>query len=594
MDNCGLKALSNIKDMRGVSAFTLIHLAKDNGLDLKIFKVKEKDLPLVHRPAIFHSDNHFTYVKNGEALPKEDWSGYVLTQKSIGQPISHKDAKAIVGEDPITAIVAAVVKFTAAVVVPAAIKGAAVGAIGGGITGAISGQGFAQGALNGAKFGAITGGVTGGLGNISGFTGAGGNTLGQTIGGVGKAIEKGSAAFGRLGLPTQGAIVGAGVGASGLAGGGGGLKGAAKGAVGGFGIGAGISGIDKFGAAFNASKAAQGANATFGTSLTDAFKSVSGVGKTSAEKLAANNAEFGATPGFKPLAGSQASGGITDAGGGFGSRLAINDQTGAGIIGAPGNNFSRGSVGFADNFISGIKNDNAISALGTGGGTSNTLSNAAKVAGGSGSITDGFKRAGAAGALQVAGSAFAPEKPKGIDFDPQKEFSVLRDFLGDQALPAATEKELVHFVNTPLSELTNELAFQNDRVFKQINKSFDLRDQNIERVFASAGQNPRNSSEAQAELRRSQEDRATALSEAQQELGNENLSRGIQAKQFALSSSIQQNQFDDNLALELADVIGQKAALEASIQTQDFESFQNIMAQVMQIGFGSRAEDVKV
>src|SRR3990167_7193802 len=98
MVNCGLEALGRIKDMKGVSAFTLIHLAKDNGVNLKIFKVKEPDLPLVHRPAIFHAENHFEYVQNGEALPDLKWSGYVLTGKSIGTPVSFREAKLIKGE----------------------------------------------------------------------------------------------------------------------------------------------------------------------------------------------------------------------------------------------------------------------------------------------------------------------------------------------------------------------------------------------------------------------------------------------------------------------------------------------------------------
>jgi len=172
--NCGLTALAKIKETKGVSAFTLIHLAKDNGLELRLFKVKDSDLILVNRPAIFHSENHFEHIQNGEPLPDQKWSGYVLTQKSIGRPVSHNEAKTVTGEMPplvagATAIFSAIsgavaatatavgIGTTAAGVIGTVGAGALVGAAGGAGLAAITGQPIGKGALGGAAIGAGAG-----------------------------------------------------------------------------------------------------------------------------------------------------------------------------------------------------------------------------------------------------------------------------------------------------------------------------------------------------------------------------------------------------------------------------------------------------
>ena len=190
------------------------------------------------------------------------------------------------------------------------------------------------------------------------------------------------------------------------------------------------------------------------------------------------------------------------------------------------------------------------------------------------------------GALSLGAKALGPQAPKGINFDPKKEFGVLREFLGDQALPAATEKELITLVNTPLKDLTTQLSFQSDKTFRRINDSFDRQIQGIKRQFTQAGQNTTNSGDVRNEIARIEQMRSETLGEAEQELANENLSRGIQAKQFALTKSIEQSNFDDNLALELADAMGQKAAYEAAIQQNDSNKFQEIMSGILTLGFG--------
>lgn len=95
--NCGLEALQHIKDLKSVSAYTLIHLAKDNGLSLQVCKVDVEQLPLVARPAILHANNHFVFVEDGQALPKAKYSGYVLTSRAVGRLVPYAEAKQITG-----------------------------------------------------------------------------------------------------------------------------------------------------------------------------------------------------------------------------------------------------------------------------------------------------------------------------------------------------------------------------------------------------------------------------------------------------------------------------------------------------------------
>ena len=573
--NCGLEALQKIVDLKGMSAFTLIHLGKDNGVDLKLFKVKEADLPLVHRPAIFHADNHFEFIKNGEALPKLDWTGYILTEKSIGRPISHKEAKLVKGEW--AAVVIPVVKFVASVVAPKVIAGAAVGAVGGAATAAITGQDIGKGAASGAKFGGITGGVLGAVGGLAGAAAGPGVTLASKAGnllksGASAATGAVNALGGAVGLSpalAQGTVAGAGVGAT--TGQTRGIPGALMGAVGGAGIGAGISGIDKFVTGF------KGAG-SLGQKLSGGFKSLAGVPQapTGAPGIPSQIAT-GATP----------PGALTATFPGIGQGPIPVGATGAGIIGTGASQFSSTGINFNPDLVARLgqnfsKAPGAINAATLAGGAQQVIG-AQQQAGQLSQLAKGLGAAGVASAAQSAG----PQTKATIDFDPTKEFTAIRDFLGDARLPAATEKELINLVDTPIQDLTTEFSFQNDRVFRRINESFDKQSAVLQRQFAQSGQNVRTSSELRNEMSRLEKDRATILGEAEQELAAENLSRGIQAKQFALSASLEKGQYDSRVALELADVIGTKAALEAAIQNDDVDTFRELMAQVLQIGFGS-------
>lgn len=548
MRNCGLVALEKIKDIKGVSAFTLIHLAKDNGVDLKIFKVKLEDLPLVHRPAIFHAPNHFEHIKNGEPLPDLKWTGYVLTQKSIGIPISHKEAKHITGEAPVAALIVPAIKAVATFAITTVIPGAATGALVGGAIGAATGQGFGKGVLEGAKFGGIAAGAGGMLGAAAGKLASA--TKGATSG-IGKAISSGAAKLASS-VPLQTAAAGAIYGGAQDKS----IVGALKGGLAGYGVGTGVQGINKFAQGFNAAsgnlgeKLVAGYHANFPTAAQKALPGqVDAFNKGTSAALASNIAS-----GAKYFAGN----------------MSPNISSGYGLIGQ--GSFSRANLGVLSPKIS-----SAASAALSGGVAANSRPDSG----------DMLKRAGLAGAVQLAGNALGPKRDNQINFDPTKEFTVLRDFLGDQALPQATEKELMDYVHTPLTELTNRFSPQRDKIVNQINRSYDLRDAAIRKQYASFGQNEHNSSDAAEQLKKSQFDRAQSIAEAQQEFESESLSRAIQAKQFALTSSIQNNQFDQGLALELADAIGAKENMETALRNEDYAAFQDLMAQILNIGFGS-------
>lgn len=517
MTNCGLQALSKIRDLKGVSAFTLIHLGKDNGVDLKLFKVKEKDLPLVHRPAIFHSENHFEFIENGEALPDQKWSGYVLTQKSIGIPISHKEAKEVVGGmPPLVAVVGGIASAVGGAVTATV---AAVGAVGGAIGGTI-------GALGGTAAGTVAGASIGsGLATGALIGGAGGAAL---AGATGSSVGRGA---------IQGAAIG-----------------------GGAGVGAG------FGGAFGLTGTQIGASlagAASGAATSPSGQRVTGAIKGGATGFAAGTL----TDAFLKNYPGGAPGGVSGGGAGVGAGV------GGGAVGAGvGGNIANAGTGAS---LAGS------GALATG---------ANKFDLGSIGFGDDFKSTLTAGAVGLAG---AKEGPKSIDFDPTAEYTTLRNIIGTQGLPPAAEKQILNDINTPISELATQFAPVSDRTIRRINEAFDQRDTNIQRSFAQAGQNERNSSEVRGELQKSRLDRATALGEAEQEAFNAGISQAIQSKQFALNQSIQANQFDVNLALELADMIGSKKALEAAIQQDDANQFNNLLAQILNVGFGGQNTDLE-
>lgn len=96
--NCGLLALDKIVSLKSTSMFTLIQLAKDNGVNLYFCKVEPDEIMKVARPAILHEKDHFVYIEDGQAIPPGNYDGYVLTPKPFHDPLSHSLAKTIRGQ----------------------------------------------------------------------------------------------------------------------------------------------------------------------------------------------------------------------------------------------------------------------------------------------------------------------------------------------------------------------------------------------------------------------------------------------------------------------------------------------------------------
>ena len=141
------------------------------------------------------------------------------------------------------------------------------------------------------------------------------------------------------------------------------------------------------------------------------------------------------------------------------------------------------------------------------------------------------------------------------------------------------------YVNTPLDQLTNQMSFNSGPVMSQINKSFDQQIQNAQRAFAQSNQTFDNSSDVRNEFTRINNERANAIKNAEGELRNQAMGQAIQAKQFALAEGLNQNQFDMQLAMDLATLNGQGKALQASIANDDYNQFQNIIANLLHIGY---------
>ena len=553
--NCGIQAFSNIKEAKKVSAFTLIHLARDNGVELNLYKVEPKDLPLVPRPAILHAKDHFVYVENGKALDDLEYTGYVLGEKVIGKKLSLQEAKMVNGGAPIAIAITFIAK--AAVTVAAV----AVNAIAAGVT-----------AVGLTSAGAAIGGLGGALAGTAGAI---------TVGSLGSMLTAGSgfltgyaATHGTM-MAAAGATIGAGIGATtgetqGWAGA---LKGASYGALAGTGLSAGGAFLTGFNAA--PSLAAGGPAPSLGQKLKGGFDymtsgkmpTYSGAGDTRAAMSMAgggtgNVSGYGISGAAGEPAMSLASGGVGNvSGGAVGGARYSGALAGAENVGRTA--FNLKDIGLAETARQGI-------------GASNLMGNL-KNAAGKYVVND------------IATSMFGPEDPAAKfpnEWDPVKEYSALRGTIGDQALPPATERQLLEWVNTPLDQLTEQMMLGTDKGTAAIKDSFSKRRTALQRRFGGMGQSESTSSEFRDEMARLEKDEAQVVSEFQEDVRNQTVSQAIQTKQYALSNAFSQNQYDDNLAMELAGLVGRDKELEAAVLQQDANNFAKIMSEILSMGFG--------
>lgn len=451
-------------------------MAKDNGMNIFLYQVDAKDLMRVPRPAILHAKDHFIYVKNGEALPKYEFTGFFLSQNGYksARLVSHAEAKQIVGSKKggvLRNILPTVLSVVANVIVPGS----------GAIVGAVSNIGMQQYAKS----------------NHPEQLGKPGNLL--DIAGEGFA-------GGLSGSATQGAI----------------------------------SGIK------SANAAGAGIMGDIGAGLKGAWQGI--------QHPIATNPLFG--------------GGQTPASIAGGSAFNIpNTGTvqGGGI--ASGVNKGLGLNGFVNNANSGFNLKNFSNPSGLSGFFSNPI---------------------ALGAAQLAGSQIGKPNTSNLDNLGQQtlgDYNTLKTYVGQSPIGQATDQELLNYVHTPLDQLTTQYAQNSEPVIKQINQSFDRHIAETQRAYAGAGQDFRTSSDARDQINKINQDRADAIGRAQSEIQQAALTKAIQSKQYAFAQGLQQNQFDQNLALELANVNGQGKQLQAAIAQNDYQTFQSIIAQILSMGY---------
>lgn len=505
IENCGLVALDKFQPIEKVSAYSLIQMAKENGVNLLIYRVDVKDLMRVPRPVIIHAKDHFIYIKNGEMLPNHDYTGIVLSQKGFkdGKMLTHNEAKEVLGSKK-----GGFLQY----VIPALL-----GVVSGGLGFSLFGLGAAA-----------TGGLLGAASNIGMNQYAKSNHPEQ----LGKPGQLGDIAFSGL--------------AGALAGGGG------------------ASAAGKFISGFNnPALSSAGAGGSFFQKAGSGFKNIFNPGAPN------TGYSYGSTPsGYSgtvtiPGVGSNIS--AQGLAGGVGTSLSgitPNYNTGYGIIGTKAapkfdlNNVKQG-LSFSSLFGGGDK-------AGNGGLFGNDLLNS--------------------GAAALASQIGKPQLSQGSG----KAFDYLSTYLGQNKLPQATTDEINKYVTTPLNDLANSFGTGNDMVIKQINQSFDQQIAAATKQFAQAGQTYQNSSDAQKAIDKIYADKSTALSQAQQQLYDSNLSKAIQYKQWALSQELQNNQYNSTLALELAKLSGQDEELKLAIETNDYNKFQNIIANILYMGYGQQ------
>ncbi len=534
--NCGLQALSKMTNVKDISAFTLVHLARDNGQNIHVFKVADnKDLIRVIRPAIFHQKDHFVYVGVDEPMPEGEYTGFVLGETILGRVISLSEAKFIKGSKnfftgenkdgvkegggALGTILGVVGGIVGSVLLPGvgtalgaslssaaggAIGGALGGGIGAGITGdnvllsaglgALGGEGIGGGIANAAAHGGLSAGLPTAVGNFSqgafnaishpiASLGAGGNAI--ATGGYGAQLGATTSAFNAA---TGGAANAAGASSSG--------------------IGAGS-------AAVNAFNGAGALDSLAGTSAL-APGAISNIGGF-------QPSQFVNTPGF------------STSGLNLPSSLTGASNTATGIPGAIGNAFS----------------SNPLGTIATG-----------------------------VGALGVFGS----KPPAYSAASPIENYATTSQFLGPNALTQPTNDQLSTYISTPIEDLAKTFTNNSTRVSDAINQAYDNQKQALTHQFAQAGQNTSNSSELQDQISKLEQKRSTDLSNAALEVQNAGVAQAIQVKQQALSQGMQAGQFNQTLAMQLAGLTGDQQNLQYAIANNDYQGFQQIMGKLLTMG----------
>lgn len=529
--NCGIVALEEIKPVKSVSMFTLLHMARDNGINLYFCKIDQNQMMDVVRPAIFHQRDHFVTVKDGEVFPEGEYDGYVLTPKPINEPLPFSLAKKITGKgSSAKKLIGPIVTGVASVINP--FLGAAVGAGFGYKAYKDSGSkewwriplgaatGYLQGIPGGSTFGIGNAALAGGLAAAGEVPGAikTGNWLAPVTAGLGQ-------------------YAGANL----------------------------IGGIQQ-----GVSSAAPGLLSKIGGGVQGGVDFIKG----GVQSLAGG----GQAPG---------GGGIESASTALGSSSASTPAGYSGTYGIPG--IGNKVVGLPGGVTpAGFTAENAASLAASG------FTQPATAAGsGTSAFSDVFKKllpGGTSGSnpLKWLGAAASTAiQPPQLQTNTPENYSKAAEYLGiDQykALPQATRTQLEEYVNTPLDQLAQKFYTPDDKGIRRLEEAKQQAIDSLQTQFANYGQDPYTSSDAQKRLNDVTTQYDQAIAEYEQQLQNQAMQQAIGFKKDMLSKAMEQGSFDYESAMDLATHIGKDQEMRYAMETKNYDALQSILAEIFSLG----------
>ena len=303
---------------------------------------------------------------------------------------------------------------------------------------------------------------------------------------------------------------------------------------------------------------------------------------------AGNQAGYQAT-----LAGMNGGAGMF-AGTGTAAGSAAASSGGMGAAGLFGQGFMNSPIGkFAGRTASGV--GNMFGGAGSGGG--------AGTAGASGLFGGGSNNLlGAATMLGGAAGMFGAEQPEYEYSNAQERYddamsTVVGKYMGEggMALPKRAQEEYLDMINTPFGELYQKWD-QDDAMSGQLkttlDRTYDDYDEQINAAFAQSG--GIGSSDHRKALDESRRLRGEELRVGTQQLQQFKFQEAVKVKQDALVHAMQQGQWNNDVAMQLAGLTGQDQQLEMALASQDYDGFQDVMGKIMFQGMNMMAPNISM
>jgi len=231
----------------------------------------------------------------------------------------------------------------------------------------------------------------------------------------------------------------------------------------------------------------------------------------------------------------------------------------------------------------------AISPMATAG-TQTAQDLAASLAGGGGMTTAGGAQKGLLSGLFEGGGlqdiaamlisgAFPGPEISGVG----ENLASAQEFVskyGLEGMPSYARDEMRKWIEQPLSEVyPAEIDARFARTERALTDKWDKYRDSRMRAYTSTGQV--DSEDWRNEQAQIEQMRAEEMNITRQEIESEVMDKGIQMKQFAITSMAQNGQFEASAAFEVAKMIGQQDQLEYAIAQQDYTRFQEVMAKIL-------------